>query len=749
MAVGQIISRAIADGAITTSDINDGDITHPKLHTDMDLSAKTLTLPASVRGPATLTIDPAAVGDNTGTLVIAGNLQVDGTTTTINSTTLTVDDKNIVLASGAGNSAAADGAGITIDGASATLTYVDSTGNFTFNKSVDVVGNMELKSSDAGSSAGPVLDLVRDSASPANADYLGQIAFKGDDAGGSQHTYAKITGKIGNATAGNEDGLVEFAVVNNGSNDIILRLKTDGILLNTGKVLRFEGATASTSETTVTVVDPTADRTITLPDATGTVALTSNLNSYALKSGDTFTGTLNVTSGNGDQLVLNNAGERFTQISLQHSGTQNGALWLDDTDSMVDLYANASHGIRLKTGGDNPRVTILSDGKVGIGIINPQQLLHVNGGAADTTIQITNSASGNAATDGFSLTVENPSGDVNIRNREATNMRFYTSNAERMRIDSSGNIGTGGVSAPTSSDTGNVYIKGGSTLGFQTHSGNIAWNGVFDSSWKYISSNVASMINSTTNGVSFYTAASGTAGNALTWNEKVRVTGDNGLRVTSDTGNSSTQDNISIVYNGTAGAHQSGLLFRDKRDQVNAAVKNNLRDDGVGTAAAFLEFQTSHAGTLSTQMTINRYGHITTPNVPCFACYKNGNQNEASGVNPITGWQEHFDNGNNLNTTSGIFTAPVAGRYYFCLNAMHSGTMAGDQQYRIHHNGVYYQGSNDTGDGGSWDQCTVVAIINCSANDTVQPQSYSNTTNASKAAVYTDKYSGWMGFLIG
>ena len=43
------------------------------------------------------------------TFIIPGDLQVDGTTTTINSTTLTVDDKNLVLASGAGNAAAADG----------------------------------------------------------------------------------------------------------------------------------------------------------------------------------------------------------------------------------------------------------------------------------------------------------------------------------------------------------------------------------------------------------------------------------------------------------------------------------------------------------------------------------------------------------------------------------------------------------------------------------------------------------------
>ena len=81
MAVGQIISRAIAQGAVTADDIGSLAITHDKLHNDMDLSSKTLTLPATVRGPATLTIDPAVVGDNTGTLVIAGNLQVDGTTT--------------------------------------------------------------------------------------------------------------------------------------------------------------------------------------------------------------------------------------------------------------------------------------------------------------------------------------------------------------------------------------------------------------------------------------------------------------------------------------------------------------------------------------------------------------------------------------------------------------------------------------------------------------------------------------------
>ena len=101
------------------------------------ISSGNITTSGYLAGPATFTIDPAAVGDNTGTVVIAGNLQVDGTTTTINSTTLTVDDKNITLASGSTNAAAANGAGITVDcgsGTDATLTYDGTNDEWDFNK---------------------------------------------------------------------------------------------------------------------------------------------------------------------------------------------------------------------------------------------------------------------------------------------------------------------------------------------------------------------------------------------------------------------------------------------------------------------------------------------------------------------------------------------------------------------------------------------------------------------------------------
>ena len=144
---------------------------------------------------------------------------------------------------------------------------------------ISTTGNITLTSTDAGSSAAPIIDLIRDSSSPANADYLGQIKFKGEDSGGSQHTYAKITGKIGTVTAGSENGKIEFAVVSGGSNEIVSRIEKSGLYLNTGNNITFEGSTADVHETTLTVTDPTADRTITLPNASGTVALTSDITS--------------------------------------------------------------------------------------------------------------------------------------------------------------------------------------------------------------------------------------------------------------------------------------------------------------------------------------------------------------------------------------------------------------------------------------------------------------------------------------
>ena len=104
------------------------------------ISVGNITTTGTLYGPASFTIDPATHGNNTGTVVIAGNLQVDGTTTTINSTTVAIDDLNFSIATDAADSAAANGAGITIGGASATLLYTHATASWDVNKHFNILG---------------------------------------------------------------------------------------------------------------------------------------------------------------------------------------------------------------------------------------------------------------------------------------------------------------------------------------------------------------------------------------------------------------------------------------------------------------------------------------------------------------------------------------------------------------------------------------------------------------------------------
>ena len=146
--------------------------------------------------------------------------------------------------------------------------------NITGTGNIDTTGNLTLTSTDTGSSASPELTLERDSASPADADYLGQIKFKGDDDGGSSHVYAKITGKIQDASAGTEDGIIEFANVKAGTNTITARLRSDSLQLLNGTGLTVAGNTTLSGTL----------NSHTIPSGSGTIALTSDIGSTSFSA---------------------------------------------------------------------------------------------------------------------------------------------------------------------------------------------------------------------------------------------------------------------------------------------------------------------------------------------------------------------------------------------------------------------------------------------------------------------------------
>ncbi len=120
------------------------------------------------------------------------------------------------------------------------------------------------------STAAPVLTFKRNNSSPGDADYLGQIKFKGENDADQEVVYAKITSKILDATDSTEDGLIEFATRKAGSNTVTARLRSDSFQLLNGTGLTVAG-------------DTTLSGTLnnhTLPGGAGTIALTTSFSRF-------------------------------------------------------------------------------------------------------------------------------------------------------------------------------------------------------------------------------------------------------------------------------------------------------------------------------------------------------------------------------------------------------------------------------------------------------------------------------------
>ena len=135
--------------------------------------------------------------------------------------------------------------------------------NSVTNTSTDAI--MTFTTTEDSSGAGPVIDLKRNSSSPADGDYIGQLKFRGENDADQDVIYAKLTGKISDASDGTEDGLIEITVKNGGSNRIVARftgndlklLNSAGIDVASGGTINGELASTATATTASTGDDST------------------------------------------------------------------------------------------------------------------------------------------------------------------------------------------------------------------------------------------------------------------------------------------------------------------------------------------------------------------------------------------------------------------------------------------------------------------------------------------------------------
>ena len=331
---------------------------------------------------------------------------------------------------------------------------------------------LELNSVDAGSSAGPELKLYRNSASPADADYLGQLKFAGESDTGVERNYAKITGKILDASNGTEDGILEFAHIKAGSQTITGRWRSDSLQLLNSTNFSVAGTSSFTGDMDI------ADKIVHTGDTNTAIRFPSNDTITFETAGSeklriASNGNIKIGSGApalavGSGLEIDTGGA--ATLRLEDSGSGSSFEIQNTGGSIKQRMYNSQPWVVEHGSGEKFRIT--SDGKVGINRTTP---------VAPITARRTDA--GGTGTNGVIAEFANSSGygvwfgqsSASGASWGATTGAFYwntgglSSQVERLRIASDGKIGMGLVSTSASNtcdpDGNQLLIRGASTVG--------------------------------------------------------------------------------------------------------------------------------------------------------------------------------------------------------------------------------------------------------------------------------------------
>jgi hypothetical protein len=275
-----------------------------------------------------------------------------------------------------------------------------------------------------------------------------------------------------------------------------------------GSSITFEGATANDFETTLAITDPTADRTITFPDATGTVALTSDI-AITAASTSTFTNksiSLATNTVTGTKAEFNTAmsdadfatiagSETLTNKTLTTpviSSITNGAatLTLPASTGTLALTTDIPSGVVTESGTQtltnktltSPVVSglILSDSSIvieGSTANDFETTLTVTDPTADRTITLPD-VTGTVVTTGnlSAITSVGTLASLTVTGDLTVNGTTTTINSTTLTVDDK-NIVLGDVETPTdtTADGGGITLKGATDKTFNWVDATDAW----------------------------------------------------------------------------------------------------------------------------------------------------------------------------------------------------------------------------------------------------------------------------------
>jgi len=307
----------------------------------------------------------------------------------------------------------------------------------------------------------------------------------------------------------------------------------------------FEGATADDFETTVTVADPTADRTITLPDATGTVSLVAGTETLTNKTIDSASNTLTLDLSEGT--LTGTTAEFNTALSDGSFATLAG------TETLTNKTISGSSNTLSNIGNSsltNSTITITGSDASSDSIALGETLTIANGEGIVTDI----------ATNTLTITAED--GTTSNKGVASFDTNHFTVTSGAVTIKS-GSIADGDLAGSIGNDklaNSSITVSDGSNSTATSLGGTITFSGTANEV----------EVGESSGTITVGLPSDVTIGNDLT------VTGDltvNGTTTTVATTNTVVSDTLIELGNGTTGApaNDSGIVI-ERGDSNNAFI---------------------------------------------------------------------------------------------------------------------------------------------------------------------------------
>ena len=369
------VSVALDPNVSLTTLTASGAVTGSQFNTGAEGSAIRVTS-NTISGPATITLDPAGVGDNTGTVVIAGDLQIDGTTTTVNSTTVTVNDKNIQVADGAANDAAADGGGITVNSGDGNKTFqFEATGdNFGSSENLNLASGKVLKVNNTevlSANSLTITDVAASGIVTATGGFVGDVTGNADSA-----TALATARTI--ALSGDVAGSVSF----DGSADatITATIQADSVALGNDTTGNYVATVADAGNSNITVTGSGSE----------TAAVTLDLANTGVSAGS-------YGSTTAIPVITVDAKGRLSSVSTASVGTAltvTGDSGSEDINLLTESLA-ITGGTNVTTTTNSNSVEVALDSSITLTSVTADLTGDVTG---DLTGNVTGDVTGNADT---------------------------------------------------------------------------------------------------------------------------------------------------------------------------------------------------------------------------------------------------------------------------------------------------------------------------------------------------------------